>query len=263
MDSREYIEVVNQFYDLVADKFANIIKTYALSMQSEKRLYIRLEGPEISVLVGYDATRLQGVGVSIVVRDRATLSVKTEVVGGYRHQIVRYGVGGKNIPVETGYGLSELLRAIGRYELPEAWKDPVADRTSLGDVLTRMAELLAKYGDKALRCDRDFLALLEARERVERERYNQDRRLWEASNAALEAWGSGRYVDVVSLLGPFKDNKRYRKRVTWGRRNNLHELILQILMGIGLEAFSGSSSLTQEELNILQEAVNRIKETPH
>ncbi len=170
----------SEFYELVLDRFAAICETHHMRRTDASGFVVRFDGPDVFVTVAYDAFRSQ------------ELTAGVGLHAGISH------------PVERPFQLSELLRAVGRDELPEAQlQEIVAKHAELGPAIDHLAGLLSTYGREALAGDRQLFARLDAQRDLDCFRYAHDRPLGEASRQASVAWSKRQYGAVVSLLAPF------------------------------------------------------------
>ena len=171
-----------EFRQLVGEAFASLCREHGLRISTEEYFVVRLDGPEVFLRVAYHAFGTREVLSSI----------------GLRAGIVH--------AVERPFQLSELLRAIGQYELPEAqMQEIVAAPEDVQSAVCHLADLYTKYGQDALRGDRTLFSRLNAQRDLDCVRYAKDRRLDDASRAAYVAYARGQYDAVVSLLKPFKE----------------------------------------------------------
>ena len=171
-----------RFQALVAETFEPLSKAYGLRMSKTDSFSVRFDGHEVFVTVAYDALR------------------SLELIAGIGLQagVVR--------AVERPFQLSELLRAVGQYSLPEAqMHEIVARHDDLRSALEHLADVLTKYGQEALRGDRSLFSRLDSQRDLDCLRYQHDRDLGNASRAAFVAWSRGEYRTVVALLKPFEE----------------------------------------------------------
>jgi len=168
------------FRALVSKAFATICRDYGFVMIEEGRFILRLDAPAVFLTVGYNYFRSQELGADIGLQ------------AGITH------------PVERPFELSEFLRVVGLYELPEAQLDEtVASPQEVPSALDRLANLYVTHGAAALRGDHKFFARLDAQRDLDCYRYANAPRLDLASRAAHVAWVKREYRSVVSLLTPF------------------------------------------------------------
>ena len=171
-----------EFEKLAGESFESLAKAHALQMHATGRFAVRFDGPEVFVTLAYDALRSLELSAGI----------------GLQAGIVR--------AVERPFQLSELLRAVGQYSLPEAQMQEItAPHTEVKAALHHLADLFGKYGQEALRGDRTLFGRLDAQRDLDCLRYQYDRDLGNASRAAFVAWSRGQYEKVVALLKPFGD----------------------------------------------------------
>jgi hypothetical protein len=171
-----------EFRRLVEEAFGPLCRAYGLRMPAEGSLALRLDGAEMFLTVAYDASRSR------------------ELVSSFGLQA------GVVHAVQRPFQLSELLRAVGQYDLPEAqMQEIVASHDEVAAALHHLAGLYTAYGQDALRGDRALFSRLDAQRDLDCWRYEHDRDLDRVSRAAYVAWAHRQYDAVASLLSPFKE----------------------------------------------------------
>lgn len=170
-----------EFNELAAESFDELCKSFDLKMRERDTFTVRFDGQEVFITLSYDAFRSCEIIANI----------------GLQAGIVR--------EVERPFQLSELLRAVGQYGLPEAqMQEIVTSHKDVKESLQHLARLFTKYGQESLRGDRALFSRLDTQRDLDCTRYQYDRDLDDASRAAFVAWSRAQYATVITLLSPFK-----------------------------------------------------------
>lgn len=143
---------------------------------------VRFDSPTVFVGVVYDATRSCELGVEIGLQ------------------------AGIEYNVERPFEIWEILRSLGRGELPEA-KSVIQSRASgLQKYLGRLSDLVRQYASGLLTGDIELFRALGRQRDADSAAYALRTALSYARQNAEKAWKQGKYQEVVEELEPVADH---------------------------------------------------------